>query len=168
MNAYLLSVIGTVLISAVLTAIIPNGKTATVIRGVAKLACVVAIVSPVLQFFQTGKLGTEGGENSKNNSGNFQQIGIQADEEFIQYYCEIRVRETERALETELKEEFDAETQVVLQWELQKENVENRYLSEEIFIEEIQILWKGERDESMQKTVCEYVENRYGCEVLIE
>ena len=54
MNAYVLSVIGTVLISAVLTAIIPEGKTSKVIKGIARLACVLVIVTPIVQFFVKG------------------------------------------------------------------------------------------------------------------
>ena len=54
MNAYVLSVIGTILLSAIITAILPDGKTNSVIKGVSRLACVIAIVMPILTFFQSG------------------------------------------------------------------------------------------------------------------
>ena len=50
LNDYLLCVIGTVLICSILTAIAPEGKTSAVIKGVARLTCVLAIISPVLNF----------------------------------------------------------------------------------------------------------------------
>ena len=50
MNEYVLSVIGTVLIASVLTAILPEGKTSGIIKGITRLVCVVAIVAPVVSF----------------------------------------------------------------------------------------------------------------------
>ena len=47
MSSYLLIIVGSVLLSAILTAVIPSGKTANVIKGVTKAVCLLAILSPV-------------------------------------------------------------------------------------------------------------------------
>ena len=58
MSAYLLSIIGIVLLAAVLSAVLPGGKTGKFIKGMTKLACLAVILSPVLNFFRGG---TDGG-----------------------------------------------------------------------------------------------------------
>ena len=56
MSAYLLSVVGTVLFSAILTMVTPEGKTSVIIKAATRLACLVVILFPILNFFQTGRL----------------------------------------------------------------------------------------------------------------
>ena len=154
MNAYLLSVIGTVLISAVITAIIPEGKTATVIRNVAKLACTVSILAPILNFFKTGDLD-KGGELTQTATENFSKNSIQTDEAFIQYYCEIRVRETERALEQELAESFGVSAKVTLSWEMYAEEVYGLYDEQAIQIKAVKILPQRTIDVATQAKIRE-------------
>ncbi len=167
MNAYLLSVIGTVLISAVITALIPEGKTATVIRSIAKLACTVAILAPILNFFKTGDLD-EGGGLSQTTTGNFSKVSIQTDEEFIQYYCEIRVRETERALEQELAKSYGVSATVTLVWEMRTETVYGLYDGREIFINAVKVLPQREIPVEIQEKFCKKCKKEYGCEVQFE
>ena len=164
MNVYLLSVIGTVLISAILTALIPEGKTATVIRSVAKLACTVAILAPILRFFKTGEL-SEGGELSTASTENFSKISIQADEEFIQYYCEIRVRETECALEKELAENHGVSADVTLLWEIRREEIYRIYDGQEIYVKAVQISPNQAMVAEIQAKIKEKFQKEYGCEV---
>ena len=123
MNGYLLSVIGTVLLSAVLTAIAPNGKTAFVIKNVAKLACLLVIVSPLLTYVQREKKGGD----LKNNST---KEVINTDESFIQYYSEMKVRQAEETLEKELLDKFSLSCNLAFSWEL---------LKDEIFIRKITV-----------------------------
>lgn len=167
MSAYLLSVVGTVLISAVITALIPEGKTATLIRSIAKLACTVAILAPILNFFKTGDLD-EGGELSQTTTKNFSKISIQTDEEFIQYYCEMRVRETERALERELAKAYGVSVAVTLLWELKAEKVYSLYDGQEIFINAVKILTQQEISAENQAKIREKCKKDYGCEVRFE
>lgn len=158
MNGYLLSVIGTVLLSAILTAIVPEGKTSSAIKGVAKLACVLAIVAPVLEFFQSGgsKLGTK-----KSSTSIFSESVIQTDEEFIKYYSEMRIRETEKALERELAEKYGAETEVTLEWSSETEETDG------IRITRIRIRLEDETEEVGQM-IADYVKKNYCSEVLLE
>ena len=167
MNAYLLSVVGTVLISAVITALIPEGKTATVIRSIAKLACTVAILAPILNFFKTGDL-EEGGDFSQTTTEKFSKISIHTDEEFIQYYCEIRVRETERALEQELAKAYGVSVAVTLLWELQAEEVYGLYDGQEIFINAVKVLPRQEISTEIQAKIRKKCKKEYGCEVQFE
>lgn len=164
MNAYLLGVIGTVLLCAVLTAIVPDGKTSAVIKGVAKLACLLAIVAPVLEFFQKEKSETEVNENSALI---FSETGIELDEAFIKYYSEMRIRETETAIEEELLEKYAAQTDVTLEWETVAETVSDLYTSEKIKITRIR-LRLIDASEEVGEMIAEHVKNNYCSEVLLE
>ena len=150
MNGYLLSVIGTVLLSAVLTAIAPNGKTAFVIKNVAKLACLLVIVSPLLTYVQQEK--KEGG--LKNNST---KEVINTDESFIQYYSEMKVRQAEETLEKELLDKFSLSCNLAFSWEL---------LKDEIFIRKITVFSPVTTEE--KEILYEYLTKNYCSEVVFE
>ncbi len=162
MNGYLLTVIGTVIFSSVLTAILPDGKTSGVVKGVAKLALVLVIVSPILQFFQNGDFGEDFlGEN-------FSKSVIQTDERYIQYYSEMRINETEKALENELLKTFGIKTQVCLNWSSENEIVQGVYTVDSVKINRIQVVTDGKQNGEVVKSVWEYLTKNYCSEVLIE
>ena len=152
MNGYLLSVIGTVLLAALLTAIAPEGKTAGVIKAITKSACVLAIVAPIPSYLHS--------ENSDKKNENtqtfFSQTVIETDEDFIKYYSEMRIRATAQALEEELKEKFSVQTSVELEW---------TYQSDEIKITKIFV--KTESGEA-HTAMWEYLTKNYCSEVMIE
>lgn len=150
MNGYLLSVIGTVLLSAVLTAIAPNGKTAFVIKNVAKLACLLVIVSPLLTYVQREKKGGD----LKNNST---KEVINTDESFIQYYSEMKVRQAEETLEKEIFEKLSLSCKLTFSWEL---------LEDEIFIRKITVLSPIDTEE--KESLYEYLTKNYCSEVVFE
>ena len=165
MNEYLLSVIGTVTLSAILTAILPEGKTSGLIKAISRLACILAIVSPVLRFFSAGELTFRDMENSKEI---FSQSVIEGEEAFIEYYSEMRIRETERALEAELSEKYGLDTKVTLLCEKQTEQVAGKYPSDKIKIKEIRVKLKKSSNEEVLKKMWEYLTKNYCSEVLIE
>lgn len=107
MSGYLLGVIGTVLFSAVLTAIIPNGKTASIIKSVARLACLVAVLSPLLSFLKNGEMFGE----------NFTKTGIQTDTNFIEYCSKISIENAENSLEEHLQKRYGKQFKLTLLWE---------------------------------------------------
>ena len=150
MNGYLLSVIGTVLLSAVLTAIAPNGKTAFVIKNVAKLACLLVIVSPLLTYVQREKKGGD----LKNNST---KEVINTDESFIQYYSEMKVRQAEETLEKEIFEKLSLSCKLTFSWEL---------LEDVIFIRKITVLSPIDTEE--KESLYEYLTKNYCSEVVFE
>lgn len=165
LSEYLLCVIGTVIVSAILTAILPEGKTSGLIKTITRLACILAIVSPVLRFFSVGELTFGGMENSKEI---FSQSVIEGEEAFIEYYSEMRIRETERALEGELSEKYGLDTEVTLLCEKQTEQVDGKYPSNRIKIKEIRVKLKKLSNEEVLKKMWEYLTKNYCSEVLIE
>lgn len=152
MNGYLLTVIGTVLIAALLTAIAPDGKTSGLIKAIAKSACLLAIVAPIPSYLNSG--------NSDEKNGDlqtiFSQTVIETDEDFIKYYSEMRIRATAQALEAELKEKFSVMASVELEWTNE---------SDEIKITKIIVRTEnGEANTAMW----EYLTKNYCSEVMIE
>ncbi len=162
MNGYLLGIIGTVLFSSVLTAIVPEGKTSGVIKGVAKLACVIAIVSPVLHFFKTQD--TSEGFFSEN----FSKSVIQTDGEYIQYYSEMRIRETEKSLREELEKSFGLKAEIRIDWAFDSENHGGSYEVDVIKINRILVTTDGKQNGEVVNSVWEYLTKNYCSEVLIE
>lgn len=153
MKEYLLCIIGTVLFCAILTAIIPDGKTSGIIKGVTRLVCVLAIITPITAILQK----KENDKISDNLSGIFGETVIQTDTDFINYYSEMRISETERRLAEELQERFGVNTVVELDWELQPDTIK---------ITRIRVTGDGMGEEKMK--VWEYLTKNYCSEVWIE
>lgn len=155
MNAYLLTIIGTVLLCALLTAIAPEGKLSSSIKGVAKLVCILAIIVPILRFFETKSLDVF---IDKNRQENFGEDVIEADGDFIEYYSEMRVHQAEILLEKELLEKYYLECEVLFVWKIE----------EEIRIEQINIKLLQNANEEVKSNMCDYLTKNYCSEVLIE
>lgn len=164
MSAYVLSVVGTVLLCAILTAILPSGKTNAVIKGVARLLCVLAIISPVCRFIISGKW--DSGKNFfwKDFSGNV----IQADESFIQYYRTLRIEEAETLLEEELFNRYGTKAEVTIGWAMEETAYADRYVDEQIKITEIHVKNQEKQAEEVERQMWEYLTKNYCSEVLIE
>ena len=154
MNGYLLSVIGTILLSALLTAILPNGKTSAVIKAITKLACLLVIISPVFSYIQA-ETGTSNGNSSKNLS----QSVIQTDESFITYYSEMRIQNAQVQLESEIKEKFGLDCRVAFTWKYDKENIR---------IIKLTVQPQTEISERQNSELYEYLTKNYCSEVVIE
>ena len=152
MNGYLLSVIGTVLLAALLTAIAPEGKTSGAIKAIAKSACLLAIVAPIPSYLNSGNSD----EKSTQSQTIFSQTVIETDEDFIKYYSEMRIRATAQALERELKEKFSVQTSVELQWSYELSEIQIRKI--------IVKTQNGEQNTAMR----EYLTKNYCSEVMIE
>ena len=160
MNGYLLSVIGTILVSAFVTAIAPDGKTSVVVKAITQLACILVIIAPILQFLQR-EYSTN---TTKNSQSNFIESVIQTDESFIQYYQEKRIRLTEQTIQDELFDKFDLQCSVQLEWvETQTDDRERK-----IKITRIILSLENTIAEKEKERMCEYLTNNYCSEVLIE
>lgn len=165
MREYLLVVIGTVLLCSMITAIMPEGKTTGVVRGVAKMACVLAIISPIFKFFKTGNIAEI---TDKNSQDFFEQTVIEVDGEFIKYYSEMRIRATEESLEQELFRRYEVETSVEIDWIMDEEWIDGRYSTDVIKILSICVDVSEETGEEIKNKMWEYLTNNYCSEVLIE
>ena len=155
MSGYLLTVMGTVLVCSLITAITPDGKTSSSIKGVTKLVCILAIIAPILRFFQTDSIQTL---IDKNRQGNFYEDVIEVDGEFIQYYSEMRIQQTEESLEERLFERYAVPCAVRLEWSVE----------EEIRIERIVVALLENVGEEVKGDMRLFLVENYCEEVLIE
>lgn len=160
MSEYLLGVIGTILLCALLSAVVPSGKTSAIIKAVAKLACTLAIVAPVLRYFTSGNV------DSPISSEIFQETGIEKETAFIQYYSEMRIRQAERDLEACLKSELGVEAEILLAWKLSELSA-GKYAAQEIFVERISVYPTETLSEEKQREVLAYLTKNYDSEVWI-
>ena len=165
MREYLLSLIGVVLLSAILTGILPDGKASALIKSVMRMVCILSIISPILTFITSGSLSVASGKNSVTN---FSETGIQLDGSFIHYYSEMRISETEKALEQELLGRFSVETSVKIAWEMVSEEVGKNTSIEVVKITQIRVEMIGRQEEDVIKRMWEYLTTSYCSEVLIE
>ncbi len=165
MSGYLLGVVGVVVLAATLTSVLPEGKTSSTIRAIARLACILAIISPVLHFFQSGKLSFE---NEKKQEGIFADSVIEAEGRFIEYYSEMRIREAEEKLKLELSERYALDTLVTLEYTCQTEAVGVFYTDRKIRIVRMRVKLLQEAKEEVVKSMWEYLTKNYCSEVLIE
>lgn len=165
MNGYLLSVIGTILLAAILTAIVPEGKTANTVKGVTKLVCLLVIISPILTFLQ--KEGDKKTVPTKQTF--FSESVIETDKSFIQYYSEMRIEQSERDLATELETKFHLPCSVEIEWEYADKNSEIEEINGlALEILQIKIEVQSEYKEEDKSRMWEYVTKNYCSEVLIE
>ncbi len=166
MSGYLLSIVGTVLLSSILTAILPSGKTAGVIKGITKLACVIAIIAPIPKFLRTDSLfDMDSEKNTIETDKNLSQAVIQTDDAFIKYYCEMRIQNTEKILQAEIEEKYSFSAEVDLFWQFEEENV---YDTDTVMITKIIVKPKEKLSVEQKNTVKEYLTKNYCKEVLIE
>ena len=154
MNGYLLSVIGIVLLSSLLNSILPDGKTRGLIQGITRLACVLAIVSPIFTYLQSGAFSVFEG---KKTSAFFSESVIQSEEAFIEYYSELRVSETESALQAEILEKYGVKTILSLSYERKNGKIKI-----------LQIQVKMGTDTGKKGLICQYLKTNYCEEVLID
>ena len=166
LDGYLLAIIGTVLLCSVLTAIVPEGKTTGVIKGVTRLACLLAIISPIPYFLQKENIFDKlHGENTQNATAFFSENVIQTDERFIKYYSEMRIREAESALVAEIKEKFEVNASVEIAWDFEGEGA---YDTDKIRITQIYVALNGEISEEDKREMSNYLTKNYCSEVLLE
>lgn len=113
LSGYLLCIIGTTLVSSILLAILPEGKSSSMVKGMAKLVCIVSIVSPIpkligqetfLELFQS--------QTTEKNSQQFTESVINTDEVFIDYVSELRIENACWTIERQIYLKFDIECNV--------------------------------------------------------
>ena len=154
MSDYLLTIVGTVLFSSVIVAILPNGKTAELIKAIVRTACLAVILSPVATILV----------DVKNNDGIFVESSIDLHQSFIEYSCKRRIEETEAVLKQELDGRFDGIYSVTVDWEWQTV-ASGGYSVNEICVTNIQV--QTEDSFSEKKSLQEYLLKNYGCKCSI-
>lgn len=165
MSAYVLLVLGTVIISSLFTSLLPSGRMQSAVKGAVKILCVLTIVSPVLLFLTNRGLG---GLNSENLEAFFLANGIEMDFDFIKYNSEQRVENAERSLQKELKERFDVTVRVKFDWTIVETEIAYVYSDSQIKIENVKIILEEKISEVIQSKMLTYIKENYCSEVLIE
>ena len=143
MSAYLLSVIGTVLICALLSIVLPEGKTSKMVFSASKVACVVAIVAPIPSLL------------SGSSMDFFGETSIETDVEFIKYCKELRIVEAQGTLEKELREKYGDGLTVTLFWGWDKQDGE-----EEIKVYRVDVAYQS-LTESQKNEIYDFIYENY-------
>lgn len=166
MSAYLLSIVGVVLLSAVLSAVLPGGKTSKFIKGMTKLACLAVILAPVLDFFR-------GGDGETNFPFFSSETVIQTDVDFIDYCSTKRIENAEEELGNALEENFSVRPEVTLLWEYAgsitegdgEEGYLSLYVGREIKITKVLLRdVGGSIGEEVKREMTEHIAEEYGCD----
>lgn len=121
MRAYLFAVAGTVIISAIVTAIAPEGKLSSTVKTAAKLVCLIVIAQPIAQYF----VSVKNGETSEF----FEKTVLSVDDDFIKYCSKIKVAAAEQAVETEIYETYALRAKAEFDWKVSNETGEIEILS---------------------------------------
>lgn len=99
MKAYILSIAGVVLLSAVITIIAPGGKMGKFLRGAVKLVILFVMVSPIAVFFTEGEFS-------------FGTVSVTMDDEYLGYCAEQFAAEDEASIAEYLYEEYGVRADV--------------------------------------------------------
>ena len=121
MKAYILAVCGAALISALVTVLLPEGKTGKFINGILKLFCLLVMLVPLLALFTGG----EGALPSLSGQGT-----MEYDDAFIEKMFARRAEAEAASLESYIDEEFSVTADVRVGWE----NVEYEYTVSEVLV----------------------------------
>ena len=109
MTEYLLSVTAIVILSTILSNILPSGKTAGVVKGIFRLCVYLVILSPVVVFINTYST-----KNEHFFEKYFDERVIKTSDVYIEYCSEKTVAEAERLIEEKLKEDYSIATCVTV------------------------------------------------------
>ncbi len=106
MKAYILSVCGAVLISALVTLLMPEGRSGKFIGGILRLFCLLAILAPLLAFVRSDLPDLSSSAQSAPDGA------------FIEYFYGRYAKEQGKMLEKTLEEEFSLSLNVQIGWEI--------------------------------------------------
>lgn len=98
MKGYLLTVAGAVLLSALLSILMPEGKMGKFVKGIARLFVFSALTAPFFTYFAKGDFG-------------FFSEPIAEDKDYLVRCAELLSEEDERAIVDRLTEEFSVEAE---------------------------------------------------------
>lgn len=107
MQAYIWAVCGAVIISALASILLPEGKTGKFINGILKLFCLSVMLTPLFAILAAGEL-PQGG----NGSGQ-----TELDSSFIEYMFGRRAEADAEALDTAIESEFSIAVSAEILWD---------------------------------------------------
>lgn len=107
MKAYILSVCGAVIVSALVVMLLPEGKTGKFINGILKLFCLLVMLIPLFGFLSDHGEPVFSGDDSAS---------IKPDDDFIDYFFGERAEREEVYLKQTLEEEFEVTLTAEIAW----------------------------------------------------
>ena len=150
MSDYLLCVVGAVFIGAIINAILPDGKTAGMVKSSVKLLCLLVILTPIVRGISTKEFMIE---------NYFSQSVIKIDDNFIEYCSEKTISTAQTQLQKELFEKFAVNAVVRLELDEGADGTTQGVLKIDcIYVSAVE--FKNE--------IQEYLAMQYGCKVVIE
>lgn len=108
MSAYILCICGAVMISALITIIMPEGKLGKFINGILKIFCVFVMLVPLVNWVSNLRYG-----DIKENSA----VQVSLDENFLGYFFQKRADVFSEDIRAFVEKEFSVEVSVVTDWE---------------------------------------------------
>lgn len=146
MQAYILSVAGAVLLSAVVSILVPDGKLGPLIRGMSKLITLILLVSPVISLFRGGDF-------------TFDETAFREDTAYLAASAERAEESDERAVEAWLESEYGilAEADVDLA-------EDGSYSAKSVTVRVSDFgIYDGEKHIDISLQIEEMLEKRFGC-----
>ena len=126
MQGYILGVCGAAILSALITILLPEGRTGKFVTGILRLFCLLVLLLPLFSLAESFSFTLNG--------------KLEPDREFLEYMCEERAREEEQDFEALALEKLDAEVDVTLTAEV----VEWEYVVSKVTIKIIKTGMNGE------------------------
>lgn len=108
MSAYILSICGAVILSALVTIIMPEGKIGKFINGVLKILCVFIMLVPLVNWVSDLKFEGKG-------EGNETEVSL--DEDYLDYFFGKQAESFSEELEKIVEKEFSIKVLIVTDWE---------------------------------------------------
>lgn len=108
MSAYILSICGAVIISALVTIIMPEGKLGKFINGILKIFCVFIMLVPIVNWVSSLKIGDFKGESVAQ---------VSLDEEYLNYFFQKQADSFSEEIREFVEKEFSLEASVVTDWD---------------------------------------------------
>ena len=108
MKEYILAVCGAVVISALISLLLPEGKTGRFIGGILKLFCLLVMLVPLFQMFEQFTIPENGQEVSSE---------YEPDEDFLLYVYEKQAEAREEEIEEIVEKEFSVDVSTDVLWE---------------------------------------------------
>lgn len=148
MKAYILSIAGAVLFSAVVCIILPEGKMGKFIKGGLKLVVLLVLVAPFVSFFSEGKYRF-------SNDG---QISL--DGNYLETCTVMITRAEEREIGAFLKEKYGVESKVVVSY-----SADGTFTRKKISLTIVDFgIYEEDEHIDIMKKIANEVESSYGCE----
>lgn len=126
MQGYILGVCGAAILSALITILLPEGRTGKFVTGILRLFCLLVLLLPLFSLAESFSFTLNG--------------KAEPDRAFLEYMCEERAREEEQDFEALALEKLDAEVDVTLTAEV----VEWEYVVSKVTIKIIKTGMNGE------------------------